>query len=130
MFKNRKKIIISVCITAIAAAAVFTCFYIIPRANENNKTITITVNHLNKDNKTLKINTKAKYLGEALKKCGLMEGSEKGSGFVISSIDGEKASENEKQWWGFTKSGEYVDTSIDKTPFANGDSFEFSLHAG
>ncbi len=131
ILKNRKAFLIALCILVLCIVAAFLAYYIlVPESAESSKTITITINHLQGNNRTLKITTDAEYLGAALEKKGLIKGNKGQSGFIVYSVDGESADENEKQWWGFTKSDEYVDTDIDKTPITDGDSFEFSLHAG
>jgi hypothetical protein len=42
--------------------------------------------------------------------------------------DGETADDSQEQWWGFTKSGEYVETGVDATDIEDGDHFEFTLN--
>jgi len=131
LLRNRKVILISLCILILfIGGALFAYHSLAPNANGSSKTITITINHLQGDNKTLQITSNAEFLGAALEKKGLIKLTKGQSGLLVSSVDGEAANENEKQWWGFTKSGKYVDTDISKTPIEDGDSFEFSLHAG
>ena len=131
MLRSKKSVIISLCILALCIVCAFLAYSnLSPLHSEATKTISITVNHLQGSNKTIKLNTDAKYLGAALEKKGLIAVTKGQSGLSVTSVDGEAANDSEKQWWGFTKSGEYVDTGIDMTPIEDGDSFEFSLHAG
>jgi hypothetical protein len=129
--RNRKVLLISICILILfIGGSLFAYHKLAPNANISPKTVTITINHLQGDNKTVKITSNSEFLGSALEKNGLIKLSKSQSGLLISTVDGESANESEKQWWGFTKAGAYIDTSIDKTPILDGDCFEFSLHAG
>ena len=131
MFKSKKSVIILLCILVLCIAGALLAYHdLSPKTTVGSKTITITINHLQGNNKTLKITTDAKYLGAALEKKELVKGTEGQYGLFVTSVDGEAANDSEKQWWGFTKSGAYVDTGVDQTPIEDGDSFEFSLHAG
>ena len=94
------------------------------------KTITVTIDHMVGDDKTLEIKTDADFLRGALEQETLIEGTDSQYGSFITEMDGEAADESKQQWWGYTKSGEYVDTGIDQTPIADGDSFEFKLNEG
>ena len=131
MLRSKNSVIISLCILVFCIVCAFLAYSnLSPSHSEATKTISITVNHLQGSNKTIKLNTDAKYLGAALEKKGLIAVTKGHNGLSVTSVDGEAANDSEKQWWGFTKSGEYVDTGIDMTPIEDGDSFEFSLHAG
>lgn len=94
------------------------------------KTITVTIDHLNGEDKTLTIKTDSEYLRGALEQDKLIDGQNRDFGLFITTVDGEKADDSKQQWWGYTKSGAYVDTGVDQTPIADGDSFEFTLHEG
>ncbi len=94
------------------------------------KTITVSIDHLNGDDRTLTIKTDADYLRGALEQEKLIEGENSQYGFFITGMDGEKAYESKQQWWGYTKSGEYVDTGVDQTPITDGEDYEFTLHEG
>lgn len=94
------------------------------------KTITVDVTHLDGSTKTYEIKTDEEFLRGALEQEDLVEGTESDYGLWITTVDGETADDAQEQWWGFTKSGEFVDTGVDTTPIEDGDHFEFTLNVG
>ena len=131
MSKSKKVSIISLIILVLLVAGSYTAYrFLAPKAMAGDKTITISIDHLQGEDKTLTIKTDADYLRGALEQEGLVEGTDSDFGLYITAIDGETADESEQQWWGYTKSGEYVETGADQTVIEDGDSFEFTLHEG
>ncbi len=131
MFNNKKAGIISLIILVVLVAGAYLAYqHFAPKAIDGAKTITISIDHLNGEDKTLTIKTDAEYLRGALEQEKLVEGTESAYGLWITAVDGETADESIQQWWGFTKSGKLVETGVDQTVIADGDSFEFSLHEG
>lgn len=118
-------------ILVVLAAGAYTVYhYLMPKAMEGDKTITISIDHKVGEDKTLTIKTDADYLRGALEQEGLVEGTDSEFGLWVTAIDGEKADEAKQEWWGYTKFGEYVETGVDQTPVEDGDSFEFTLNEG
>lgn len=131
MNKSKKKGIALALILVVLVVGAYLAYRLLsPDIVAGAKTITVSIDHLNGDDRTLTIKTDADYLRGALDQEKLIEGENSQYGFFITAMDGEKADESKQQWWGYTKSGEYVDTGVDQTPIANGDSFEFTLHEG
>ena len=119
------------CSAAIIVIAAVCWFLLKPDTVEGDKTITVEINHLNGDKKTFTINTDAEYLRGALEEEeGLVEGDESDYGLYILTMDGETADESKQEWWGYTKSGEYVEYSVDQCPIADGEHYEFTLNVG
>ena len=131
MSKSKKLGIVALAVLVVLVFGAYTAYrYLMPIATEGDKTITVTIDHLNGEDKTLTINTDVDYLRGALEQEGLIEGTESDFGLFITAMDGEAADESKQQWWGYTKSGEYVETGADQTVIEDGDSFEFKLNEG
>ena len=131
MSKNKKQGIFSAIILVLLVAGAYLAYhYLAPKAIEGSKTITISIDHMVGEDKTLTVKTDAEFLRAVLEQEGLVEGEESDFGLFITAVDGEKSDESKQQWWGYTKSGEYVETGVDQTVIADGDSFEFKLNEG
>jgi|GEM_PF-144905 len=126
-----KKLVIALCVLAVLVSGAFFAYrHLTPKVAEGTKTITVSVRHADGQLRTFKITTAAEYLSGALEQEKLIEGTEGQYGLFVTSVDGEAVDSSKQQWWGYTKSGAYVDTGVDKTVISDGDSYEFSLHAG
>lgn len=131
MSQNKKAGLIALLVLVVLAAGAYAAYHFLaPKAVEGNKTITISIDHKVGEDKTLTIKTDADYLRGALEQEGLVEGTDSEFGLWITAIDGEKADEAKQQWWGYTKSGAFVETGVDQTPVEDGESFEFTLNEG
>ncbi len=131
MSKNKKAGLLALLVLAVLVAGAYATYhFLMPKAMEGDKTITIVIDHKVGEDKTLTIKTDADYLRGALEQEELVEGTDSDFGLWVTAIDGEKADEAKQQWWGYTKSGAYVETGVDQTPIKDGDSFEFTLNEG
>lgn len=130
MKKTWKIALIVLLVLALAAGmyGVYRHFSKTPEAGA--KTITVEINHLDGSKQEKKISTDAEYLRGALEEAKLAEGRESDYGLYVLTMDGETADEAQQQWWGFTKDGAYVETSVDQTPIADGEHYEFTLNVG
>ena len=45
-------------------------------------------------------------------------------------MDGVTADDANQEWWCFTKGGKMLETGVDSTPIADGDTFEITLTQG
>lgn len=117
-------------LVVLVAGALLAYHFLSPGTTVGAKTITVAIDHLVGEDRTITIKTDADYLRGALEQEKLIAGGETQYGLFITSMDGETADESKQQWWGFTKGGQYVDTGVDLTPIADGDSFEFALNEG
>ena len=72
----------------------------------------------------------ARFLRGALEQEKLVSGSESQYGLFITSADGETADDSKQQWWCVTKGGEQVNTGVDTTPIADGETYELTLKTG
>lgn len=133
IFINKSKktgIALVIVLVILVAGALLAYHFLSPGTTVGAKTITVSIDHLNGEDKTLEIKTDAEYLRGALEQEKLIDGEDSQYGFYVTAMDGEKADDGKQQWWGYTKSGEYVETGVDQTPIEDGDSFEFTLNEG
>lgn len=94
-------------------------------------TVTVKVVHKDKTEKSFTIKTKETTLLGALKQENLVEGEDQTAGFYVTAIDGETADWSVDQgWWCFTKGGQMLMTGAEKTPIADGDTFEITYTVG
>lgn len=132
MQKN-KKIIIAVALLVVLVAAVALIWHFAGPANDADssaKTITVTVVHGDGSTKDFSISTDAEFLRGALEQEQLASGDESEYGLFVKTVDGETADDANQEWWCFTKGGEMLNTGVDDTPIADGDTYEITLTVG
>lgn len=131
MSKQKKGIILAISMVLVIGILLGAYFILRDKPVEGEKTITVFVDHLVGEDRTLKISTDAEFLREALEQeQGLIAGDESEFGLFVKTVDGETADDAEQQWWCFTKGGENVDTGVDSTVIADGDKFEITMTVG
>lgn len=132
-----KKLIAGV-VALIAVIAILLGVYLNNRqpATSGSKTITVsvfdTVGSTEASN-TAAITTDEEYLRGALEQedSGIsISGSESEYGLFVTTVDGVTADDSKQQWWCFTKGGEMLNTGVDSTPIADGDTYEITLTEG
>ena len=132
-----KKLIVGV-VALIAVIAILLGVYLNNRqpTTSGSKTITVsvfdTVGSTEASN-TATIITDEEYLRGALEQedSGIsISGSESEYGLFVTTVDGVTADDSKQQWWCFTKGGEMLNTGVDSTPIADGDTFEITLTEG
>ena len=132
-----KKLIAGV-VALIAVIAILLGVYLNNRqpATSGSKTITVsvfdTVGSTEASN-TATIITDEEYLRGALEQedSGIsISGSESEYGLFVTTVDGVTADDSKQQWWCFTKGGEMLNTGVDSTPIADGDTYEITLTEG
>ena len=132
-----KKLIAGV-VALIAVIAILLGVYLNNRqpTTSGSKTITVsvfdTVGSTEASN-TATIITDEEYLRGALEQedSGIsISGSESEYGLFVTTVDGVTADDSKQQWWCFTKGGEMLNTGVDSTPIADGDTFEITLTEG
>ena len=106
-----------------------------PKAQEGNKSVTITVVDKEGEKKAYQIKTDAEYLQEAMddaKEEGLTyAGEDSEYGLMVDTVNGEKAVfEKDGAYWGFSMNGEYCNYGIAEQPVADGDAFEIAYTVG
>lgn len=95
------------------------------------RSVTVTVVHGSGAEKTFTYESEEQYLGAVLVEEGLIAGEEGPYGLFVKTVDGETADDAKEQWWCLTKNGGgTVETGVDATEFADGDTFELTLKEG
>ncbi len=100
------------------------------QGNGAEKSVTLTVVHGDGTSKDIAVKSAKETLGEALLEAGVISGDDGPYGLFVTTVDGETADDSKEQWWCLTKGGESVNTGVDSTPFADGDTFEFTFTEG
>ena len=132
MSKNTKRILIAAGVLLLAAAMIAAFLAFSKKPVEGSKTISISITHEDGTTKELTLHTDAEFLLEAIKEYDedLIQGEQGQYGLYIKTIDGYTCNETAQEWWGYTKSGQYVETGVELTPIYDGDSYEFKLNVG
>lgn len=131
ILKNNKKTLIAVILAAVLLlGAVLAWTFLRPEATQGAKTITVTVDHLEGEDKTFTLHTDAEYLRGALDEENLIAGTESEYGLYVLTVDGETADEDQQEWWGFTVNGEFGLYGVDEQVVSDGDTFAFTLNVG
>lgn len=129
--KNNKKTLIAVILAAVLVlVAVAAWATLRPQSEQGSKIITVTVDHLEGEDKTFALHTDAEYLRGALDEEKLIAGTESEYGLYVLTVDGETADESQQQWWGFTVNGEFGMYGVDEQVVSDGDTFAFTLNVG
>ena len=129
--KNKKILIAAIAVVAVLALMVGIWLITRPDTQEGAKTITVTVVHKDKTEKTFTYHTDEEFLGPVLLAEGLIEGEEGPYGIMISTVDGELADWNVDQgYWAVYEGEEYAMQGIDQTPVYDGSTFKLVYTIG
>lgn len=129
LMKKSTKAILAVVIVAVLAVGAFLCWkFLMPKPVDGAKTVTVEITHADETKKTVELHTDAQYLWDAMDEEGLIDGTDGEYGKWVTTVDGEVADEANGNYWMFTKGGEWVETSCDTTPIADGESYEFFIY--
>jgi hypothetical protein len=127
---NKKIVIAVIAFVAVVGLMVGVWFATRPKIEEGSKTITVTVVHQNKTEKTFTYKTDADYLGDVLYAEGLIKAESIDDG-MFNIVDGEKADWNEnKSYWSLYVGEEYAMQGVETTPIRDGDSFKLVYTIG
>ena len=130
MSKTKKSVIAAAVVVVLAVAALLCWKLLSPSPVEGGKAITVEVVHGDGSQKEFAIRTDSENLRGALEQEGLVEGEESEYGLYVLTVDGETADESAEQWWCFTKGGEMLNTGVDDTLIADGETYEITLTEG
>jgi hypothetical protein len=123
-------VIAVIALVAVVGLMVGVWFATRPKTQEGGKTITVTVVHQNKTEKTFTYKTDAEYLGDVLYDEGLIKAENVDDG-MFNIVDGEKADWNEnKSYWSLYVGEEYAMQGVETTPIRDGDSFKLVYTIG
>lgn len=133
---NKKLIAGVVALIVVIAILLGVCLNNRQPTTSGSKTITVSVFDTagsTEASNTATITTDEEYLRGALEQedSGIsISGSESEYGLFVTTVDGVTADDSKQQWWCFTKGGEMLNTGVDSTPIADGDTFEITLTEG
>ncbi len=123
--KNKKLLIAVIALVAVVAILLGVYFATREQPSEGDKTITVTVIHGDKKEKTVTYHTSEEYLGPVLLAEGLVEGEQAQYGLYIKVVDGEQAIyEIDNAYWSLYIGEEPATTGADLTPIHDGDTFK------
>ncbi len=128
-----KKTLIAVAILLVLVAAVALIWHFANPANDANsadKTISVVVTHADGKKADFSIATNEEFLRGALEQEKLVSGDESEYGLFVKTVDGETADDANQEWWCITKGGEMLNTGVDDTPIADGETYELTLTVG
>lgn len=129
--KNNKKLVLAVvALVAVAAIALGLWFALKPQGTQGEKNITVNVVFADGTQNSHAISTSEEYLRGALEQEALIAGEESDYGLFVKTVDGVTADDANQEWWCFTKGGKMLETGVDSTPIADGDTFEITLTQG
>lgn len=124
---NKKTFIALTILTVLVIAAILCWFAFKPTAVDGTKIITVEITHKDGQTNSYELETQVQYLYDALSESGII--GELKDGF-FTELDGETADGTNEEWWGYTKSGEYVNYGVADCVITDGDHYEFTFHVG
>lgn len=128
--KKKTSIILAAILILLCLAAGILYDQFKPQTSEGEKNIVVTVIHGDKSTKKFSYTTDAEYLGDILQAEGLISGDQGQYGLYVKVVDGEHINEANQEWWCLTKGGESVNTGVDMTPIADGETYELTFTVG
>lgn len=129
MSKNKKIIAVALLLVlVIGAVAAYFCFR--PEANAGEKTVVLSVVHLDGSVNDFTMETQAESLADAMREIDIIDGENSEYGLFVTTVDGETADSSQEQWWCFTKDGEMLMTGVDQTMIGDGEHYEATLTVG
>ncbi|MDO4275153.1 MAG: DUF4430 domain-containing protein [Eubacteriales bacterium] len=129
--KSNKKALIAVVLLIAVITVLFGVYQITKeKTTAGDKNIKVEVVYQDGKSDSFSFHTAREYLGDVLKDEKLVEGEDGQYGLFITSVNGVPADDGNQEWWCLTKGGEQVNTSADKTPVKDGDTYELTLTVG
>ncbi len=127
---NNKKLILAA-IALVAVVAVLAAVFMLtrPQTQQGAKTITVTVVHADKSEKTFTYHTDEEYLDKVLIAEKLIEGYDDQYGFVIEAVDGEEASWEDSVFWALYIGQEQATTGISQVVVTDGAAYKLIYEA-
>lgn len=125
--KNKTTVIAAIVLVVLLVAASLCWNTFKPESVDGVKNITVDVVHGDGSVNTFEIETEQEHLYDALAEKGIVGTLDNG---YFTELDGEVAVTEEEQWWGYTKSGEYVSYGVGECVIEDGDHYEFTFNVG
>ena len=125
--KSKKSVIAIIVLLVLVATAAICWQSFKPKAVHGVKNIVVEVNHKDGSTNVFEIATDSEYLYDAMKQENLIGELENG---MFEMVDGEYVDSANEEWWGYTKSGEYVSVGLSECVIEDGDHYEFNFNIG
>ena len=125
--RNKAAFIALTVLVTLAVAVGCVWYFMRPETVQGDKTITIEITHADQSVRTIAFSTDAEYLYDAMRQENLIGELDNG---MFYTVDGETTDSSNKEWWGYTKSGEYVNVGVSECVIADGDHYEFNFNIG
>ncbi len=93
-------------------------------------TITFTVVHSDKSEKSFTITTDQKYLRGALEQEGLISGDDSSYGLFVMTVDSETVSSENESWWCLYEGDEQALSGVDSVEIKDGGIYSFVYTVG
>lgn len=127
MTAGTKKLLTAALLALMVLTAIAARMYFTPQAQTGDKTVSLQVTHGDGSVADFEIRTDGENLRAALEQEGLISGDESAYGLFVTTVDGETADGELRQWWCFTRGGEQLNTGVDDTLIADGEQYEAAL---
>jgi len=102
-----------------------------PETQDGEKHIAVEIIHKDGSEKSFSYDTDEEYLGELLKKEGLISGTEDQYGIFVDTVDGETAIwEEDGGWWSLSCNGEDAQTGVDQMVIEDGSVYTWTYMNG
>lgn len=125
-----KLIFMGAVLLVVILVMVFIYIKVKPEAKKGDKEITIQIVIPEEETKEFVISTNALYLRQALDEEELIEGSDSGFGFFMTSVNGRSADASKEEWWCISKDGVIASVGVSDIAITDGDKYEITLTAG
>ena len=125
--KNKNTVVAVIVLVVLLVAALLCWNAFKPQTVAGVKHITVDVTHRDGSVNTYELKTEQKHLYDALAENELVGELENG---YFTELDGEIAVTEDEEWWGYTKSGEYVSYGVGECVIEDGDHYEFVFNVG
>lgn len=125
--KNKKALAALAVLLFLVVVAVACWLGFRTETSKDLKNITVEITHKDGATNEYVIATQEEYLYGALDEEDLI--GEITDGYFVT-LDGETADGSNEEWWGYTKSGEYVNYGVTQCAISDGDHYEFTLNVG
>lgn len=127
---NKKTIIALVALVVVVGLLIGVYFLTRPETEEGMKTITVTVVHSDKTEKTVTIKTDKTYLFEAMVDEGLLKAEDNENG-LYNTVDGETADWNENEaWWALYEGDTQTNEGMNTLPIKDGGTYKVEYKIG
>ncbi len=126
---NKKLIFAAIALVAVIAVLAAVFILSRPQTQEGSKTITVTVVHKDKTEKTFTYHTDEDYLDKVLIAQKLIEGHDDQYGFVVEKVDGEEALWTDNVFWALYIGTEQATTGISQVVVTDGTAYKLVYEA-